>query len=391
MAHRTSRLTTSAARARLLLLLVLSVPAPVAAGNFSQYPGFDAWREAARRDPLPATPHEQRLLRRHRPRLLLPAAHPGPIDFYRDYIARGALTRGDGAVIRGPDPVTLNAAVDDPQAVFEHAVPGTAPAIPAVLYGRVQRVRIDAGDGVHRLTVLTWNAVFRHSGLPSGLTGALDVLASAAGAAQDWHQLDHYTAVSLVLDSAGGPLALMLQQHNYTRTWLLGESIQLPADGRPRVDVAIRSNELYPAARGPRWRRAVRFADKAGLRYLMGAGPEPLMAARDRTYGEREARYSLEFLRSDDAFYLFQGYLGERRMLPGRDGPPGADYNTLPALKPLELQLFVGYWREDSREDLARMELLVGEEGPGRDFALAQREVFFENLRCLRRLARVCR
>jgi hypothetical protein len=37
-------------------------------------------------------------------------------------------------------------------------------------------------------------------------------------------------------------------------------------------------------------------------------------------------------------------------MLPGRDGPPGADYNTIPALKPKATALVVFYRREDDME-----------------------------------------
>ena len=68
----------------------------------------------------------------------------------------------------------------------------------------------------------------------------------------------------------------------------------------------------------------------------------------------------------------------------GRDGPPGATYNTVPALKPLDVQLFAGYWREGSRDDLARYERLVAGRGDPAAFARAQRRVFFNNLACLR-------
>lgn len=47
-------------------------------------------------------------------------------------------------------------------------------------------------------------------------------------------------------------------------------------------------------------------------------------------------------------------------MLPGRDGPPGADYNTRPALKDKALQLAAFYWYED---DADYLELLAGTEG----------------------------
>ena len=48
--------------------------------------------------------------------------------------------------------------------------------------------------------------------------------------------------------------------------------------------------------------------------------------------------------------YSFQGKLGESRILPGRDGPPGADYNTIPAPKPKATALVTFYRREDDME-----------------------------------------
>ena len=72
------------------------------------------------------------------------------------------------------------------------------------------------------------------------------------------------------------------------------------------------------------------------------------------------ADYQLGFLPPDDAFYAFAGYLGERRLLPGRDGPPGADYNTLTALKPLYRQWVAGYWREGNSGDLNRLLPMMG-------------------------------
>ena len=65
------------------------------------------------------------------------------------------------------------------------------------------------------------------------------------------------------------------------------------------------------------------------------------------TDGVRQIDYSLEFLAPADAFYTFQGYLGAIRSLPGRSGPPGADYNTLPRFKPRATQLIAFHWRDD--------------------------------------------
>lgn len=68
-----------------------------------------------------------------------------------------------------------------------------------------------------------------------------------------------------------------------------------------------------------------------------------MMAGWDITHGEEEQEYTLKFLPSSDAFYTFKGRLGEQRSLPGRDGPPGAQYVTLPPLMPWANRLVSGF------------------------------------------------
>jgi hypothetical protein len=88
-----------------------------------------------------------------------------------------------------------------------------------------------------------------------------------------------------------------------------------------------------------------------------------------------EAEYDLEFLPPDDAFYSFAGFLGERRRLPGRDGPPSADYNIYPPLKPLGHQLVAGFFRAANREDLLRFETSYEKTGDSLAFVRTQAPV----------------
>jgi hypothetical protein len=104
-------------------------------------------------------------------------------------------------------------------------------------------------------------------------------------------------------------------------------------------------------------------ADSA--RYLVEGTDRPWLAADDVTEPAREIRPALRFLPRDDAFYVFEGWLGERRLLPGRDGPPGADYNTLPALKSKAAQLAVFYWTEGASDYLAALDGLFADGRPG--------------------------
>lgn len=381
-------MTTRAVRcSRRLAAIALAGASTIAcAANFSQFPGWAEWFAA--NPPAATLPDEsdRALAQRHRPRLFLPADHEGPIDFYADYIAHGRLRDGSGRVL--PEPVTraqLNALKRDPEAVFTH-VPDPRVAPRPVLYARVDRAEVPLqANASCRFTFITYHAVFRVSGLPAGLGRAATVALGALGDLDDWHQLDHYTAATVVLDADATPIALTVQQHNYRRTVLFGANTALPDDGRARIDVAIRSNELYPHAPGRRAHRAVGFATPQTMPYLLGFGGAPWRAADDVTDPEREIDPPLAYLPPDDAFYVFAGYLGARRSLPGRDGPPGADYNIWPTLKPLGLQLLSGFWREGNAGDLERMRSTWGKTSDPADFARAQGPLFAAELARLRR------
>lgn len=348
--------------------------------NFSQFPGFEAYLRANPPSDDVPTAADRELLARYKPRLFLSAGGDRPLDFYADYIAHGWLYDEAGALISDKvDQSLLNAVKLRPSVSFVHA-PADRPVTPT-LYGRIDRI-----DTPIRLAFLTYHAVFRHSGLPAGVPNWQTALLSLVADPDDWHQLDHYTAVSVVLAGPGQPLAVMLQQHNYLRTYLVGEDIVWPRDDRIAIDVAVRSNELYPHAPGWRRHRAVRFITPEALDYMLGFGDAPFPSADDITDPAGEVETRLDYLAPSDAFYVFRGFLGERRILPGRDGPPGAFYNTLPPLKPLHLQLGAGYWRPGSEADRARALAAQREHGDNwrQHWARAQLEVLFENADCLR-------
>ena len=383
--------------ARLVGLLLAGVVGSVgsaivsADSNFSQYPGFAEYFAA--NPPFGAANEADRALaRRHAPRFHLPSGHEGPIDFYRDYVAHGTLVTGDGTRIESPTRADLNRHRDDPRAEFEHVPVGETPH--PVLYAGVERSGLWAPDGSKgtdaAFIVVSYYAVFRTSGLPAALPGALEISFGLLADLDDWHQLDHYTAAFVVLDANERPVALTLQQHNYQRTYLVGETVELASDGRFDIDVAIRSNELYPHAPERRRRRAVRFMSPEAAAFMMGFGARPLMSADDVTAPDRSVDYELGFPPGSDAFYTFQGYLGERRRLPGRDGPPGARYNTLPALKPLPAQILGGYWRDLNEGDWARYRRSRDSGDDAVGFARAQAPVFHHNLACLQRERKGC-
>ncbi len=341
-----------------LVLLTASMftAASAHAETFARYPGFDAWFAANPPDPQRPALEERELLQRHRPLLHIPTDHPGPIDFYRDYIAHGTLTVG-GQRWQNVDRALLARHVDDPEAEFRHRPPADPDPHP-VAYGRIDRARLGP---IGELTFLTWHFVFRTSGLPAEMPFWQSLLARTLGDPNDWHQLDHYTAATLVLGPGQTPLGLILQQHNTVRAYWYGRDLDAPADGRPRIAAARRSNELYPW-RGERARhRVVRFLEPDNLHWLAsGNGDAPWTASHDVVTGAREVDYEVHFLPQTDPFYRFQGQLGASRLLPGRDGPPGADYNTLPAFKDRALQFCALRWSgKAGTERLAALKRLL--------------------------------
>jgi hypothetical protein len=204
------------------------------------------------------------------------------------------------------------------------------------------------------------------------------------------HQLDHYTPATIVLDAHELPFAMLLQQHNYHRTYLFGEGATLAKDGRAIIDIASRSNELYPHATGRTVRRAASFIDPASWRYLIGIDNWKLMAADDVTNPISEVEFKLAFLAPSDAFYTFKGFLGARRMLPGRDGPPGADYKALPQHMAQSTQLLLGYWREGNERDRITLLRALAEKDGYTAFMKAQQGVLNANLKCLQRWKGAC-
>jgi hypothetical protein len=326
---------------------------------------------------------------------MLPQDHPGLVDFYGDYIAQGTLHDGQGNLVSSS--VTremLNHHKGDPRAVFAHRPnPAGAQLRPRVL-ARVDRADVIfpglTGPVLHAFTFLTYNFVFRHSGLPDWFAPWQMWVARRLGSLEDWHQLDHYTSATLALDEAMVPAALIVQQHNLRRTFILGEWVTLPADGRIVLDVAVRSNELYPFSPGGRPYRVVPHLDSENIAWYLTGGERPRLAGLDATEGwDNEAAYELDYLPHDDAFYAFQGFLGERRGIPGRDGPPGADFNVWPSAKPWSVQLMGQYWHDGDMGDLERFRQAFARAGAARGdvfrhLADLQGAEFYRMWRCIR-------
>ncbi len=326
-------------------------------GNFSQFPGFDAWFSANPPSNQPAGAEQIALLKRYKPRLFIGSGSGRPIRFYEDYIANGTLTARNGeVVVSRVDQSILNRYREDPGAVFSHQPSDAATAAQAIV--RVDSDVLPGANGKpdRELLFLTYHYVFAHSGIAAGIRSWQYWLLGWFADLTDWHQLDHYTAVSVVLDKGSlRPIALMLQQHNYLRTWLVAQeegpgTMSWPQDDRVKIVAAVDSNELYRWRAGRQLRRALPGMSPDNVHWLVNGEDRPLMTADDITDPSEEVNYTLHALAPSDAFFVFKGWLGERRRTPGRDGPPGADYNTIPALKSRAVQLATFYWYEGDDE-----------------------------------------
>lgn len=369
MTHRINQNTLLAIALIIIFISILSVAfSQTSSTNFSQYPGFQKHFSTFPRYASLPTTREKKLLQKYRPRLFLGKGQEGPISFYKNYIANGTLYNGAGKVISdNPTPSLMNQYKEDPYVTFVHKASPGKPITP-IVFARIDHADVP-GAGVY--TFLTYHFVFRSSGVPAGIPGWLRTIVSWAGDPHDWHQLDHYTMARVALDRGSNPVSVILQQHNYIRSYILGRDMPFPKDNRIKIDTALNSNELYPHLLGRQKRRAVPFMTAANLPYLVTGKHTPWLSTDDITDPEYEVEYELEFLRHTDAFYTFQGYLGEKRLLPGRSGPPGADYNGLPKFKHLAIELAAFNWREG---DLEQMDYLIDFlEKPDR-----QQEVFID-------------
>jgi hypothetical protein len=360
--------------------------------TFADYPGFREVYDKKCPDTIPSpaiSDRDRRLLERFSPRFNLPPENYYPVDFYREYLPSTVLRHyPDKRVVA--DRVTFEVLkryqhnkqfyLDFRLRHFQKAVLERRAAErqqhhgiekrETTVYGRIYREQVSStclsrGNCTRDLTFLKYNIVFPVSGLPAKLPAGYETLLKALGLnPDDWHELDNFVAVHIVLDEGENPIAVLLNQHEYSRTYMTGGDIPLPPDERIVFDIAVRSNEVYPAsaAEKPVEHRVIK--DIFHLPYLLSGDDPPLVRGHDITRGINsggyEVPYQLVFLSPCDPFYRASIVLGELRPFLGkyigRDGPNGADYYTIPQLLPLGKLLQFSYLTEGAPEDIRVVE-----------------------------------
>ena len=354
--------------------------------TFADYPGMQEYYKD--RCETPASPISERdleLLEKHLPRFVLPPGGTYPIDFYRDYIPHTVLRswpdkkKAGAPVTRGlllKHRTSRDRYLDFNREEFikvgveQRSSPGSAAPTQSagpVIYGRVFResVPFSAGNGrieSHYLTFLKYNLLFATSGLPAELSFWSGILVGLGGLdTTDWHELDNFVAAHIVLGKEDDPIAVILAQHNHHRTFVAGRDITPDDDGRFTFDVALRSNEIYPASDSPEpiRHRVIRW--NLYLDYLLSGENPPSLKGFDLTFGKSAGGQVIEpelvTLSSCDPLYTSEMLLGEPRpffgMYLGRDGPPGSDYYNIPELLPTGNLLKFGHLHDEDPEDIA--------------------------------------
>lgn len=362
--------------------------------TFADYPGFSKYygNNCKKGEPLPVVSEKgKELLQRYRPGLILAPGGRYPIDFYRDYLPFTVMRRyPEKAIIKDKvTPEILKAMQHDRNVYldfqFEHyrrAGLDRRPGLKAlssnddrkpVVYGRVYKEMVgfpDVTGEIHtfNLTFLKYNIVFAVSGLPERLPPGLQTLLTLAGLnADDWHELDNFVAIHVVLDEKEKPIAIILAQHNHHRTYLIGKDIFFSSEGRIFFDIALRSNEVYPASneKVPQRHRVVRWS--LYMEYLLSGKNAPFFKGDDITYGVnaggKEIFYDMAFLSPCDPFYTSSIILGEPKPFMGRyigrDGPPGSDYYAVPLLLPLGNLLKFSYLHDGDPDDIQKVAQLI--------------------------------
>lgn len=353
--------------------------------TFADYPGFNSYFPPVCSE-TPATEYDLELLQRFKPRVVIAPQGQIPVDFYQAYLPFTVLKNfsQSAPINKAVSPQLLKTVQYAPgyyldlnwqrlrqehiwQKITQQVENNT---FHPTLYGRIYHVPItavmSAGKKIQRqFKFLKYTSVFMVSGLPAKLPWGTETLLKVLGLNPlNWHELDHYTAIHVVLNERDQPIALLLAQHNYHRAYLIGKQIPKPVANRVTVDVAERSNELYPASSSPQPVSHRTASWSRYMKYILSGQDAPFFHGEDITHGihagGKEINYELKYLPHCDPFYRAKIMLGEFRPLfgfyVGRDGPPGADYYTMPALLALDKLLFFSYLHENNPEDLKMLD-----------------------------------
>ncbi len=310
---------------------------------------------------------DQALLERFKPRIYIAPDGAEPIDFYTDYLPYTVVRRAnerDRVQERAPNRERLKEFVYDPEFYLEYAgAPDVKPSYPTA-YGRVTRetVNLTAHSLIttRNFTFLKYHYIFLYGGLPSRLSEFKEKIARFIGDPSTWRELE-YSSVYVILDEEERPLAIMLQQYDYFRTYIVSEKEwKWPEDGKAEIAFSLRSNQPYKLPEGDYPSLEFAALDFKEIPYIIGQGKEPLLAGKDLVYpvaaGATEVDYRLEYLPEFDPLYISRIPLGRRVYFLNRfenslrRGSVGIDFCTWPQLVDLGNVMQFWYLVEDNND-----------------------------------------
>jgi hypothetical protein len=328
-------------------------------------PAKDAYLKKHLLFPLP--PELRELAVRYLPRLWVHPKSWQPIGF-EDYLAVSRLIRKNDheVVADSPELQDLMSMNYEEQCAVYLDADEVKPRSPAPLYIQVFRDE-NPTNPAENWIYIKYNLVFDWSGLAAEIGWLSRAGALLSGGGEDrWHRLDVHGAAILGFDPHHTLRLLTLAQHNHQQTYLAG--LDFPADQKPMLVAAFRSNELYldDGQSTPARHRVVPFL--TDIAYLIDSAQKPFFWAIDVTYGRNSGGKEIElrpnFIEPGHPLADFAGLLGPPcrfiGLYIGRDGPPGYNYYALPAYISLVHFACLGFWREGDQNLIQQLKPLIG-------------------------------
>ncbi len=319
---------------------------------------------------------DKTLLSTFKPRIFIAPGGRRPVDFYGFYLPKTAVKNEKGAIVKkNPTRAYLKTIERNAGFYLDYEGPDrpcegrACEGYVGTGYGRVYRedARFFTKEGVRKipLTILKYNFAFTYSGLPAAVGQLKELPLSLFIDPAKIHELDIHGAVHIVLNGQKRPIALILAEHNYFRTFVFGDSIsKMPRDKRVKICFAQRSNEPYPCPAGAAPLRRRTVGSPADISYVINGGEKPFFSGEDIIYGPesgaQQVKYVLKSLPKKDPLYVSWIPLGNKEKILFYksyyiQGPPGMDMNTWPKKKKYSDIMQFWYFREDSSEDAALM------------------------------------
>ncbi len=283
------------------------------------------------------------LLQRYHPAIYIAYGSARPVDFENFYLKNSALKKGRKIIKPAPIVADDIKAVENDRDYHSdylglHQLMDENAPIDASLYGRIYEDNLPAYAPLNLpakdVLVLKYSIVFTSSGLPMGLSAMQKFFASLAGDLTIWHELDIHGSVQIIADKETlQPMILVLSQHNYFRSYIIGHDVLLPDDGHMPICYAARSNEPYicPAETT----RYPTVGNPTELNFVLNNKDKPLFDggydAVSSADESQKMQVRLKQLPHEHPFYTSRIPMGDIRKLFGiiptwfRRGAPGAD------------------------------------------------------------------